>query len=415
MRRWWWPPIDEMQPRSLSDAADELRNLFLGSVSRQLRSDVPVGAALSGGVDSSSIVCSMRYLEPDMPIHTFSYLARGSEFNEELWCNIVNEHVGAIAHVVDGSETDRDVDLDSIIKAQGEPFGSSSITASYRVYELARQSGITVTLDGQGADELLGGYEGYPTAIFRSFLDRHDYVGLMRFQKSGREWPGRNMRKMVLHLGQAIVPEHVRALALGAAGYDITPDWLDSEALMQVGAVPRPPESTAMTSEGRGRRLAERLRIALTKNRLPALLRHGDRNSMAWSVESRVPFLSPALAEFALRLPERYLVSESGETKHLFRRAMRGIVPNAILDRRDKIGFATSEIDMLNARWPQLDAWLSCMGDVSQIRPDLYRAEISRILKGDQRFSFRAWRMLCFARWYSMQRENATNHAISTF
>jgi asparagine synthase (glutamine-hydrolysing) len=131
------------------------------------------------------------------------------------------------------------------------------------------------------------------------------------------------------------------------------------------------------------------------------LLRYEDRNSMAWSIESRVPFLTPALAEHFLSLPEEYLISADGVTKHVFREAMRGIVPDAILDRRDKIGFATPE-----KRWlRELGPWMADVLSPERLRrvPALDAAAVGRewraVLDGKRPFDWRVWRWVNVIRW----------------
>jgi asparagine synthase (glutamine-hydrolysing) len=156
-------------------------------------------------------------------------------------------------------------------------------------------------------------------------------------------------------------------------------------------------------SSARGRRLAEELRSELTGKGLLALLRHADRNSMRWSVENRVPFLTTPLAEYMLALPERYMVSQGGETKHVFRAAMKGIVPDEVLGRRDKIGFATPEKSWMAQLAPQLIRWVAAVDDIPFICPDLYRQELLSIAKGQMASSHQAWRMFNFARWYGHQ------------
>ncbi len=122
---------------------------------------------------------------------------------------------------------------------------------------------------------------------------------------------------------------------------------------------------------------------------------------MAWSIESRVPFLTPALAEFVLALPEEYLISPDGVTKHVFREAMRGIVPDAILDRRDKIGFATPEKKWLT----ELGPWVGEMLHPERVRriPALNAAAIGRewraVLTGTRPFDWRVWRWVNVVRW----------------
>ena len=100
-----------------------------------------------------------------MPIYTFSFIAPGSIVDEERWVDLVNDHVGAIPQKTMISPEELGEDLDEMILGQGEPFGSTSIYAQYRVFQMARKAGITVTLDGQGADELLAGYNGYPFGL----------------------------------------------------------------------------------------------------------------------------------------------------------------------------------------------------------------------------------------------------------
>jgi asparagine synthase (glutamine-hydrolysing) len=397
--RWWWPSIEERTDLSFEDAAAQLREMFLNNVRLHLRSDVPVGAALSGGVDSSAVVCAMRHLEPDMPIHTFSFVARGSSVDEEAWVDIVNTHVGATAHKIVVAPEELAQDLDDMIRVQGEPFGGTSIYAQYRVFKAAREAGVVVTLDGQGADELLAGYNGYPRGYLRSLLEKHSYLAIPVFLSAWAKWPGRGWKRALRMLGAALMPLHLRALARHVIGNDPEPSWLNSNYLQKNGATAVFPAAPADMADGKQRRLVEQLRFALTGNGLASLLRHGDRNAMRWSIESRVPFLTTEMAEFLLTLPESYLLSPKGETKHIFRAAMRGIVPDEILDRRDKIGFETPEHAWLRPRRDAIQNWLATADEL----PFLYGArchkEVAQILDGQKPFSQRAWGLINYCRW----------------
>lgn len=397
--RWWWPSIEERKDLSLENAAAQLREMFLNNVRLHLRSDVPVGAALSGGVDSSAVVCAMRHLNPDMPIHTFSFVARGSDADEEHWVDIVNAHVGAIAHkiVVEAEELERD--LDDMIRTQGEPFFSTSIYAQYRVFKAAREAGIIVTLDGQGADELLAGYSGYPQGYLRSLLEKHQYLTIPSFLNAWSKWPGRGRKRALLMLGEVLTPRQMGTLARRVIGRDPAPSWLDTKWLQRNGVVARFPIASADTFDSNSRRLVEQLRSALTGNGLASLLRHGDRNAMRWSIESRVPFLTTEMAEFLLSLPESYLLSSQGETKHIFREAMRGIVPDAILDRRDKIGFQTPEQAWLRRQREAIQNWLSSAGELPFLDGNKCHAEVTQILDGQKSFSQRVWWLINYSRW----------------
>lgn len=397
-RCWWTPRVEPVASISLVDAAAELRRLFLDSVSQHLRSDVPLGAALSGGLDSSAVVCAMRHLEPDATIHTFSFIAKDSPVSEESWVDIINAQVGATSHkvIVEPNELARD--LDDMILAQGEPFGSTSIYAQYRVFKAAREAGITVTLDGQGADELLGGYNGYPGKRVHSLLDQGRLGDAASFLRHWTKWPGRplshGLKLVVSDYVNGDLYQRLRQLA----GSEMRPGWLDWRQLEERGVRLRFPR--VLPDDITGRRLMAELAISVSRRGLPALLRHADRNSMRFSVESRVPFLTTRIADFLFTLPEEYLISAQGETKHIFRQAMRGIVPDVVLDRRDKIGFATPEQQWLKCLGEQARSWLR-----EDVGPEFLRipqmlGAYDRMLRGETPFTWQAWRWINFCRWY---------------
>jgi asparagine synthase (glutamine-hydrolysing) len=399
LMRWWWPSVDERTDLSFADAAAQLRTMFLDGIRLHLRSDVPLGAALSGGIDSSAVVCAMRHVAPDMPIHTFTYVARGSYLDEENWVDLVNAHVGAIAHKVVVKPEQLATDLDDLIQAQGEPFGSTSIYAQYRVFKLANEHGVTVTLDGQGADEMLAGYSGYPGPRMRSMLEKGEVLDLVRFINRWSRWPGRSIRLGVRECIAQFLPQQLRNSAHKLMGNKPGPVWLNIPALEAAGVVRELPDVMQLENSPAGRRLMATLRQILAGQGLNALLRHGDRNSMRWSVESRVPFLSTDLAEFLLSLPEHYLISAQGETKHIFRAAMRGIVPDAILDRKDKVGFSTPEKAWLKQLEGQVMTWLQAAESMPFLNVFECRHEVQAIIDGKKPFSFQAWRLINFCRW----------------
>jgi asparagine synthase (glutamine-hydrolysing) len=400
--RWWWPGIAEQPRVPLKDAAARLRSLFIDGVRLHLRSDVPVGAALSGGIDSSAIVCAMRLAEPDMPLHTFTFVAPGSPVDEERWADLVSTHVGAIVHKVEVNPSELARDLDAMIRAQGEPFGSTSIYAQYRVYQAAREAGIIVTLDGQGADELLAGYDGYPSGAMASLLERKRFGAALGLLGRWSQWPGRNLNGALRALASgartAWLPEAGRSIGMT---WRRQPAWLHAGRSRDLG-IDVPPARGPRSSDAQHRRLVEQLRAALTGNGLAALLRHGDRNSMRWSIESRVPFLTTEIAEFCLSLPEEYLLSRYGETKCVFRAAMRGIVPDAILDRRDKIGFRTPEDTWLRAQGPLLTEWIAAADHVPILDPLACRTAIIGALAGTTPFTPGLWRLINYCRWIQL-------------
>jgi asparagine synthase (glutamine-hydrolysing) len=397
---WWTPSVTQTAPMSFDEAAGHLRRLFIDSVQLHLRSDVPTGAALSGGIDSAAIVCAIRHIEPSAEIKTFSFVARGTPVSEENWIAQVNRHAGARSHTVQVDPEELVRDLDDLIAAQGEPFGSTSIYAQYRVYKLAREHGVTVTLDGQGADELLAGYHGFPGQRVRSLLDNGDWTAAARFLREWARWPGRTPARAIKSLVDEYAGNELHEIAHRVAGSRTAPGWVNAALLREQGVLlshPRQPAKNAVI----GRRMIAELACSATRRGLPSLLRHGDRNSMRFSVESRVPFLTTELADFVFSLPEHFLVSDTGETKSLLRAAMRGLVPDTVLDRRDKVGFATPELDWLSPLAAQARDWIGEADGIGFLRRDPMLREFDSMLAGRVRFSWQAWRWINFCRWHS--------------
>jgi asparagine synthase (glutamine-hydrolysing) len=398
---WWKPQVQERPGWRFNDAVDQVREQFLQNIRLHLRSDVPLGAALSGGIDSSAVVCAMRYVEPDLPIHTFSYIATGSVANEEHWVDLVNGHVGAIPHKVGVTPHDLFRDIDDMIRAQGEPFGSTSIYAQYRVYQLARENGITVTLDGQGADEMLAGYSGYPGQRLRSLLETGRVSEAWEFWNNWAKWPGRSRLLAVKYLFAEMTYGSLYETMRTIDGKSSVPDWINIEPLRERGVRLRKPRIQPETNS-KGRRVVDELGLSLSKRGMSTLLRHGDRNSMRFSIESRVPFLTPGFANLLLSMPENFLISQRGETKCVFRAAMRGIVPDAVLDRKDKIGFATPEKDLLFGMTGTIKTWLSRDLNLPFLNQDKVRDGLQQILLGKTVFSWQVWRWINFWRFHSL-------------
>jgi asparagine synthase (glutamine-hydrolysing) len=337
-KRWWLPKVSENNSLSLSEAAEALREQFLESIKIHLRSDVRIATALSGGLDSSAIVSAIRIIEPELEIHTFSYVADDPAINESKWINLVNSKTKSIPHLVEISPNDFYADLDDLIRSQGEPFGSTSLYAQFRIYQSAKEAGFTVMLDGQGADELLAGYFGYPENRVQSLLDMHSYSSALSLISNWSKFPGRESKNLVKSAAKYLLPEKSQD---SISRYLRT---LNQPTFIKEDYVPIASFSDVYPEDiWSGRRLTQRLLKEQTNGALVSLLRHADRNSMRWSIESRVPFLNTKLSELVLSFPEIHLLNANGETKSVFREAMRGIVSQEILDRKDKIGFATPQ------------------------------------------------------------------------
>lgn len=394
-RPYWKLEPEHTDGLSLEDASERLRELFLDNVRIHLRSDVPVGAAFSGGVDSSANVTAMRALSGiGLELHTFGFLPEDPVLSEERWMSLVAQEIGAELHTVKPQPEELLSDLDDLIAVQGEPFGGTSIYAQYRVFRLAREAGVKVMLDGQGADELFAGYRYYLPDRVSGLLANGRLLTACRLLFALSTLPGTSPGHVLTRAVAGAAPFASKQAVRRLTGHSLVPDWLDGGWLASHDVVVADP--------WRGIRgnLREH-RLASVATSLRSLLRHEDRNSMAWSIESRVPFLTPALAELAAGMPDDYLIAPDGLGKLVLRRALRGLVPDAILDRRDKIGFATPEASWLR----RLDSWVDevfasdAAHAVSPLLVPKARAHWEAMRDGRRTFDPVAWRWLNLIRW----------------
>jgi asparagine synthase (glutamine-hydrolysing) len=393
---YWQPSLETVDGISFDEAASRVRELFEQSVRLHLRSDVPVGSALSGGIDSSAVVCMMRQVDPGIDLHAFSYIASDSPLNEEAYVDLVVQRTGARVHKVYPQAEELVDDLALLSIAQGEPFRSTSIFAQYRVFREAARAGIKVILDGQGADELLGGYRAYLAVRLAELVRRGKLPEAGTFLRTCVRRLGVSAGYMVQKAAEYLLPAQVQGPLRKIVGRELLPAWMNEQWFARAGVRAAPAADAHNAPLFKNELLRE-----LQATSLPSLLRYEDRNSMAFSIESRVPFLTPQLVEFVLKLPESYIIGADGTTKRVFREAMRGIVPDAILDRRDKIGFATPEEEWMR----RLDRWIRALlsSDAAQAVAALdvpkTRELWDDMLSGRRRFDFELWRALNVIHW----------------
>lgn len=336
-RRYWDVPPPSPETISPADAAARLRETFVDSVRLHLRSDVPVAVALSGGIDSSAIAFAAReHFAGDL--HAFSYIAAEPAPSEERWIDTAVDGASLIAHkvTVDGSEFADD--LAGLVGQQDMPFAGTSIYAQARVHRAAAAAGFKVILDGQGADELFGGYPVFQAARFADLVRSGRLAAARLLWHIGATAPGDARTRDLMRVGAYLSPPGLRGSARWAAGEELVPRWLNGDWFRAQGVAAADPGATYGRDAFR-----TLLTQTLTHTSLPALLRHVDRNSMAVSLESRVPFLTTRLVEAAAAMPDEYLIGRNGTTKAVLRKALRGLVPDSILDRQDKVGFVTPE------------------------------------------------------------------------
>jgi asparagine synthase (glutamine-hydrolysing) len=322
-----------------NEAKEHFRNLFVSSVKMRLRSDVPIGSSLSGGLDSSLVVMiidQLRARNHKQLQKTFSARFPGFKKDEGSFIDLVIGKCLVEPHFTYPTEQAMLDAIDKIVYHQEEPFGSASICAQYLVYKLARENNVVVLMDGQGADEILAGYHFYYSVYFNELrhLNRKDYKYQWQTYKSLQKQNDVNqlLVRDWKYYANLYADDLVKMLRVIKSKYnrfaspELNRDFYDTYSPYRYFY------DTQFYS------LNECLKASTTHMGLEELLRYADRNSMAHSIEVRLPFLSHELVEFLFTLPAHFKI-RNGWTKWLMRAAFDKLLPNAIAWRKDKIGY----------------------------------------------------------------------------
>ena len=338
-RYWRLDPANRPARISSAEAVESLSALIDSAVALHVRSDVPVGTCLSGGVDSSTIVGAMSRSLPGR-VHTFSGLYSEPECDESQYVDLVNRHTGSMSFAVRPKPCgDLLDDLKSIVWHQDMPSAGPGLYTQFHVMRRASQE-VTVLLDGQGGDELFAGYLPYFALRLQDLAKAGGLAG--RLQAMG------TAAQVAWHYGFATVAPALPTLlgrypvALAARFRQLRASSSSSAPLLHpaltaaVGndAIVRQPSSSYSTG------LDDTLYRHVFTDSLPALLHYEDRNSMAYSIEARVPLLDYRIVEFAFSLPDDLKIRGSW-TKWVLRSAAARLLPAAVAWRRSKMGYPT--------------------------------------------------------------------------
>ncbi len=314
-------------PKAREDVSVKgIRESFVESVKSQTVADVPIGSCLSGGIDSSSIVCTLDKFLP-YKFFTFSFIAPGHSIDESKYIKEVGRGTKTDQFFTQITEDDFLSEFPDFVKALEEPVLGLSPYAQYRVMKLAHQEGAKVLLDGQGGDEIFAGYIYYFSYLFYDLLKKKKFLSLAK--------------EMFLYLRN-----FKRLMPFGLFAFMVMPNWLKNslwkgvvnkwinhnllEQLCGRGSDPR----------WQGMGFDEAMKLTLFSTAIPHLLRWEDKSAMRWSIESRVPFLDLHLVENALSVGMGQKLQD-GKTKVIFKEAVEDILPEMIKNRKDKIGFGT--------------------------------------------------------------------------
>jgi len=395
--RKWYDLREKVHASNGFASSEEFRDLFIDSVKLRLRSDVPVGVCLSGGLDSSSIASVLIDLGQNVKIDSFSAVYGSGVYGDES--GFINEiNSGKLSkHFIKPDSESLLADLETFIKIHGEPLPSTGPYAQFKVMELAHGN-VVVTLDGQGADEMLAGYHYFFGFYFKSLLKRFRI--------------GKFVREIYKYFAT-----HSSLYGLKTFVFFLLPEKLRTESrIMQRGylsrafAVSNKYESKIAGDLYGSRSLKESL-INHFEFKLEHLLKWEDRNSMWFSIEARVPFLDHRLVEKTLSSDEGFIIRD-GSTKAILRDSMKGIVPEKIRKRKDKMGFGTPQ-----AEWFREPALKSLVENIINsesfakreiISPDKAAMLFKRHLDRKTDISREIWKWINLELWfrYYIDRDN---------
>lgn len=320
---------------SEEEASQKFKELLERSVQRRMRSDVPIGSSLSGGLDSSTIAAICASIDSPMMSHQcFTASFEKFEKDETALARQVADQFQLKQHTISLGPADLLNDLEKLCEAQEEPFASSSVYAQFKVFELAKNKGVTVLLDGQGADETLAGYHNYYKWYWQELFRKR------KLRKSGEipaalalgvkeDFTWKNKVAAWFPAFASVVMER-QYLLHAIKQKDLNQDFVKH---CSDHAYYTPPEHFDLNGL---------LYFNTRTHGLEELLRLADRNSMAHGREIRLPFLSHELVEFVFSLPSRFKI-RNGRTKWILRNTMKDRLPENICWRKDKIGFETPQ------------------------------------------------------------------------
>ncbi len=395
--RTYWDLFDhwrkgEERPRSEGEYAEELAALLESSVRYRLISDVPLGAFLSGGIDSSLTVALMRKAASG-PVRTFSIGFAEKGYDESAHARAVARHLGTDHHEKICTPADALALVRKIPDAYDEPFADSSAIPTMLVSAFTREH-VTVSLSGDGGDELFCGYPRY------TWLRRGSRV--LRLPELLRRPAGALLRRIPVHKiqrgAESVMQDDAAEMYFHTLGIferrrlaEIVPAVADDSHLGYFRTF-RDPRAGEILE----RAMATDIRTYLVDD----ILTKVDRASMAYSLEARVPLLDHRIVAFAARLPLRYKV-RGGETKYLLRKVLHPLVPRPLLDR-PKMGFGIPLSPWLRRELrPLLDEYLGVERVAREgfLRPEGVARIVAEHLSGRLNHQYRLWSLLVFGMW----------------
>jgi len=378
-----------------------IKNKIIEAVDLRLRSDVPVGSCLSGGIDSSTIVCIINFLisnkkiaqvGPLQKVFTASY--PGNSLDESKWAKLVVDSTQSSWFLTYPKKNEFLDDVEKLIYIQDYPFVSSSVYAQYRIMKLANENGIKVLIDGQGGDELFAGYKAYYRALYFELFRNKDLKQLV-YEFNNLKYSPITLSEAIIGIAKNFGVKYIPNLFIQFAAKK----YSNIYGLISNNLKNNFKDKLSCIKERGFSSLNSMLYEYLVGINLKSLLRYEDRNSMAFSIEARTPFADDIeLINYVFSIPSSYKI-HNGWSKSLLREAIKGLVPDDIRFRKDKIGFATPEkewiSEMKDLFFDYLDDDLKYYINVDFLKNNWYDI----LLRQPNNDSTPLWRFINFAIW----------------
>jgi len=399
IERYWQVPAAETYCGTEADAIRDLREVLAGAVRSHLVSDVPLGAFLSGGVDSSLVVGLMAETS-GARVKTFSIGFDEPAFDELEHARTVAQHFGTDHHEL-VVKPDAVGILDRLVWHFDEPFADSSAIPTWYVSEMARRH-VTVVLSGDGGDELFGGYDRYVPSPRVAAFDRYSPRALRRVAAMAAAGlpHGARGKNFLRHVGR---DAHGRYLdAIRFFGSDEKPALLSYDLQRRLDGAD--PETRLARHFERFAHLpwpSQMMRFDAETYLPEDVLTKVDRMSMAHSIESRVPLLDNEVIQFASGLPASLKI-KNGRRKHVLKEVAATLLPRDIIDRR-KQGFGVPLGTWFRGNLRELfaDTLLSPASlQRGYFQPHFVRRIVDEHLAGKRDHTLRLWQLVVFERWH---------------
>lgn len=393
IKKYWELNLAQKTGDNLKKRISKIKHLINKSVKSHMIADVEVGCCLSGGLDSTSVICMMDKMK-SRKTHAFSIIFKNTDVDESKYTEEVVKKTKVKYH--QSTPTIRSLlnDIHDLIETQEEPFTSTSIYAEYKLMQLINTKKIKVVLDGQGGDEIFGGYHEFFAYNFIGLFCRGDLLHLgnelFKYLKLYRN------NYAIKYLFNLIQPKIIK---------DYFDKYTNERKLIKEKFYLKYKQIRRQL--GHAKNLSTGMHERMTY-RMPAYFRYEDKDSMRYSIESRQPLLDTALVEYLYSCPDKDKIN-NGITKYILRKAMRRTIPEKIYHRIDKIGFATPENNWFRSSL-MIKFFKNTINDKKSIirkfiNENVFNDILSRYIKGESEYRLLIWRCVNLELWIKKQKQ----------